>query len=72
MANFGANYAYGGGYYKDDTTVQVLAVEPVILVTFENRAFYFSHRSDTFGRREYRMGEYLRHGQFKDEFIFGG
>ena len=72
MAEFGANFNYGASFYKDEDSVDVVAVEPVILVAFENRAFYFSHRSDAYGRREYRLGEYLRHGQFCDEFISGG
>lgn len=72
MAEFGANFAYGDGFYKDDSSVEVLAVQPIMLVAFENRAFYFSHRSDSFDRREYRLGEYLRYGQHNDEFIFGG
>jgi hypothetical protein len=72
MADFGSNHAYGDSFYKDDDSVTVLAVEPVLLVAFENRAFFFSHRSDNNARREYRMGEYLRHGQKNDEFVFGG
>lgn len=72
MADYGANFPYGESYYKDEPGgVVVLAVEPVILVTFENRAYYLSHRKDSYDRREYRVGEFLKRGQFKDKFIFG-
>jgi len=72
MAEFGYNYPYGDSFYKDEGEVTINKIEPVILVSFENRAFYFSHRSDSYDRREYRMGEYMRHGLFVDQFIFGG
>jgi hypothetical protein len=45
------------------------AIEPVLLLTFENRCFYLSHRKDCRGRREYRLGEFLKRGQYVDKFI---
>ena len=73
MAAYGANYAYGESSYKDEgLVVFVGAVEPIILVTIEDRAFYFSHRSRSDDDvREYRLGEFLKRGQWKDKFIKG-
>lgn len=73
MSDYGTNYDYGMSFYKDDgeATQSLLAVEPVMLATWENRAFYFSHRSAVTGPREYRLGEFLKYGKFRDEFIKG-
>jgi hypothetical protein len=72
MGDYGTNFAYGESTYKDEPSgTNILAIEPVILVTFENRAYYLSHRTDDFDRREYRLGEFLKRGQFVDKYIFG-
>ena len=74
MGGYGENFPYGASKYKDENEEQifeVLAIEPVILLTFENRAFTFSHRSDVYDRREYRLTEFLKRGQYADKFIFG-
>ena len=74
MADYGNNYPYGYSNYKDEGDTPAflfLAIEPILLVTFENRAFYCSHRSDSAGTREYRVGEFLKRGQFADKFIRG-
>lgn len=74
MADYGSNYNYGESEYKDegggDMTL-FAGIEPVILLTFENRAFSFSHRKDTLDRREYRFTEFLKRGLYIDKFIFG-
>ena len=73
MAVFGANYPYGESSYKDESlNVDFTAVEPIMLVTFEDRAFFLSHRSrESDDVREYRIGEFLKRGQYTDKFITG-
>jgi len=74
MAGYGSNYKYGESQYKDEGDsgfANYYGIEPIIIVTFENRAFVFSHRSDTLGRREYRLTEFLKRNQYKDKFMIG-
>lgn len=74
MAGYGENYGYGESQYKDEGAqglVEFNGIEPIIIVTFENRAFTFSHRTDAFDRREYRLTEFLKRGQYKDKFMYG-
>jgi len=73
MADYGANYPYGQSRYKDepDMFFEFAAIEPIMLMTFEDRAYYWSHRSRHSGRREYRLGEFLKRGHYVDKFIIG-
>ena len=72
MADYGANLPYGASFYKDEgLATTFLAVEPLMLVTFENRAFYVSHRSNENDVREYRVGEFLKRNQWVDKFVRG-
>lgn len=73
MADYGGNFPYGESTYKDEGVTQFFdAIEPILLVSFENRAFYLSHRSrsETL-TREYRVGEFLKRNQWIDKFIMG-
>jgi len=73
MADYGGNFDYGDSFYKDEGVTDVFyAIEPIVLLTFENRAFYFSHRSNQFDNREYRLGEFLKRNTWEDRFIMGG
>ena len=47
------------------------AIEPLILTTITGKAFYASHRDNAHGSREYRVGTFLKYGQFEDKFISG-
>ena len=74
MGGYGENIIYGQSQYKDEGSPgiqEIIGIEPIIIVTFENRAFVFSHRSDSYDRREYRLTEFLKRDQYVDKFVFG-
>jgi hypothetical protein len=72
MADYGSNFPYGESYYKDDSTLTIDAVEPIMLVPFEGQCFFLSHRKRTSDDvREYRVGDFLKDGYFEDRFITG-